>query len=139
MTTPDPDATRQAADRLSISMQGLREEIVGLRSYGERNRRLIWGLLVSLALDLILSIVVAVVAVQAAETSSAASQNRQMQISSCEAGNQARMVSTQLWNYVLDLSERNIQTPEQRQRIAEFRQYMTTSLAPRDCSVVGGR
>ena len=93
-------------------------------------------LVVSLALDVALSIVVAVFAVQASEASSLANQNRQAQRTTCEAGNQARAVSIQLWNYVLDATKddpRN-QTPERKALIAKFRTYMESAYAQRDCN-----
>lgn len=125
-----------AADRLQDSMTDLRAEITTLRTYGQRNRRYILGLVVSLALDLALSIVVAVFAVQANEASSLANQNRQAQRTACEAGNQARGVSVQLWNYVLDATSREPQneTPERKALIAKFRTYMESAYAQRDCS-----
>jgi len=140
MTDPSNDAdvarTFAAAERLQDSMTDLRAEITTLRRYGQHNRRYIWGLVVSLVLDLVLSIVVAVVAVQANEASSVANQSRQAQRTTCEAGNQARAVSVQLWNYVLDATKddpRN-QTPERKAQIAKFRTYMESAYAQRDCA-----
>lgn len=138
-STPDPRQTLAAAARLHDTMADLRDEIGALRTYGRHNRRYIWGLIVSLLLDLILSIVVAFFAVQATEASSLANQNRQTQRATCEAGNQARAVSRQLWNYVLDLSSKTPenQAPERKQRIEQFRQYMESAYAQRDCAADG--
>lgn len=125
-----------AAERLQGSMTELQSEIGTLRTYGQHNRRYIWGLIVSLALDVALSIVVAVVAVQANEASSLANQNQQAQRTTCEAGNQARAVSVQLWNYVLDATKddpRN-QSPDRRALIAKFRTYLESAYAQRDCN-----
>jgi len=140
MTEPcnDDDRARMfaAADRLQDSMTDLRADMSTLQAYGQHNRRYIWGLVVSLALDVALSIVVAVFAVQASEASSLANQNRQAQRTTCEAGNQARAVSIQLWNYVLDATKddpRN-QTPERKALIAKFRTYMESAYAQRDCN-----
>lgn len=140
MTEPcnEDDRARvfEAADRLQDSMADLRADVATLQTYGQHNRRYIWGLIVSLVADLALSIVVAVFAVQANEASSLANQNRQAQRTTCEAGNQARSVSVQLWNYVLDATAKEPQneTPERKALIAKFRTYMESAYAQRDCA-----
>jgi hypothetical protein len=125
-----------AAERLQDSMTDLRTDVSMLRTYGQHNRRYIWGLVVSLVLDLALSIVVAVFAVQASEASSVANQSRQAQRTTCEAANQARAVSVQLWSYVLDATskEPQNQTPERKAQVAQFRTYMESAYAQRDCA-----
>jgi hypothetical protein len=134
----DKQATLAAALRLNESMADLSTEMRALRDYGHRNRRYIWGLTISLILDLALSIVVAFVAVQANEASSLAAQNRTAQKTTCEASNQSRLVTTNLWNYVLDLSlkQPNL-TPEKQKQISDFRAYMTDAYAQRDCTQLG--
>jgi hypothetical protein len=134
-----PDDTLAAAARLEGSMRDLAAQLAALRHYGHRNRRMIWGLVVSIVLDVVLSVVVAVVAVQANNASSQAQQNRNAAITSCEAGNQARGVSVQLWTYVLDLSQKSPANaaPDKQKQIQDFRTYMTAAYAPRDCAQAG--
>ena len=135
--TPHQQRALIAATRLQESMEDLRTDLQAVRSYGERNRRFIWGLIVSIALDVALSIVVAVVAIAVSNTNDVAAQNRDAQIASCNAGNETRAVSRQLWNYVLDLSSQGNLTPEKRAQIDKFRAYMEAAYAPRDCSTLG--
>lgn len=120
-------------------MTDLGQDIKALHSYGHRNRRMIWGLVVSLVLDIALSIVVAVVAVKASETNSLAQQNRNAAVATCEAGNSVRAVSVQLWTYVLDLSQKvpSNTAPDRQKQINDFRNYMLAAYAPRDCTEAG--
>lgn len=120
-------------------MTDLGQDIKTLHSYGHRNRRMIWGLAVSLVLDIALSIVVAVVAVKASQTNSLAQQNRVASVATCVSGNQARAVSMQLWTYVLDISQKSPTTasPDKQKQIQDFRAYMLAAYAPRDCAQAG--
>lgn len=138
MTDPQ-HAALAAAARLNESVTDLRDEIHYLRSYGERNRHYIWGLAISLMLDVALSIVVIIVAVQANDANDRANANHQYQIDSCNQSNQARMVSANLWNYVLDAAAKSPenQTPDRKKQIADFRAYMESAYQQRDCSKVG--
>src|ERR1022692_2741148 len=67
----------EAARGLTETLRGtqeelaaMRRELAGMNTYGHRNRRLIAGLAASFALDLVLTIVVAVFAIQAHDASS---------------------------------------------------------------------
>lgn len=141
--TVDPEgAAIEAAERLEQSVVGLRNDIASLRTYGVHNRRLIWTLAASLALDVILTIAVSLLAFQAVSTSdkassasSLASRNAEAQAITCRAGNEAREAQVRLWNYVLDLStQNNNPTPRQIEQMKQFRQYITGVFAPRDCN-----
>jgi hypothetical protein len=142
MTDPLDQDVVVAAHRLEISVNKLRDEINNLRVYGQRSRRLIIGLAVSIVLDVLLSAAVGLLAIQAVSTSnraneanSLASRNAQNQLITCQAGNESRAAQVQLWNYVLDLAARNPnQSPDQVERLKQFRAYLTTALGPRDCT-----
>ncbi|MBB1153532.1 hypothetical protein [Amycolatopsis dendrobii] len=138
MTDPRNPAIA-AAERLQESVVDLKEEIRGLRSYGERNRHLIVGLAVSLVLDVLLTIGVIIAAVTANHAGDLAAANRQNQLDTCTSTNQTRQASRNLWNYVLDQAAKDAegQTPERRRQIAEFRTYMQSAYADRDCSKIG--
>jgi hypothetical protein len=130
------------ADELSANVNTLNASVVELTRYGRRNRFLIRWNIAGLALQLILLIAVALIAIQssnasedAKEATSASAQNRQNARATCESGNEARALQVQLWNYVLDLSSnRPNMTVGQRQQIAQFRLYLARTFAPRDCS-----
>lgn len=128
-----------AANRLDASMTELKAEIRDLHVYGRRNRHLIWGLAASLVFDLLLSVALFLTFILAGNAQDAAERNRQTQVASCESSNAARQVSANLWTYVLDTAakEPENQTDARRKQIADFREYMATSYAPRDCSKIG--
>lgn len=138
----DPIAT---ADRLERSVRGLTEEMAALRHRGRRNQHMIWGLVASLALDVILSVGFGFVAIQASsashrasEATSASAQNRLNALVSCQSSNEARRVSRQMWTYVLDIVSQNnpTPTPEEARQVRTFRAYLATIYADRDCSNV---
>lgn len=140
MTEPsEHKAAIFAADRLQGSVNGLKEEMAGLRSYGKRSRKIIWGLVASLILDVILSLVVVAVGIQVHEANTLAEANRNTQIATCESTNQSRQVAVNLWGYVLEAAAKNPenQTPERKKQVADFRAYMESAYAPRDCSQNG--
>lgn len=145
MTDPIHDSTIQAAASLERSMDSLGNQIHALTKYGRQSRRLIWSLAASLLLDLVLSVIVWVVAVQAnhasdlaAEATSVANQNHQAQVTTCVASNEARAATVQLWNYVLDLSTKNELGADKHKQIDDFRVYVNTTFAQRDCNTASG-
>lgn len=143
MTDPDRENVLAAASSLEHSMSDLGADIKSLREYGQRSRHWIWALAVSLTLDVVLSVFLGFVAVQAnhasnkaTDATSAAHVNRQTQVTTCEATNQARAVSTQLWTYVIGVvTANNTQlTAAQRAQLVMLRTHIRTAYAPRDCS-----
>jgi hypothetical protein len=144
-----PDRRSHLADAaadLNTSVADLTASVRDLAGYGRRNRRLIYWTAGGLLVDLILSVTLILVAVQAnnashraTEATSAAAQNRQNARVTCESGNQARLAQIQLWTYVLDVSAQSSPdpTPEQKKRIADFRAYISRVFTPRDCNNPG--
>lgn len=103
-----------------------------LNTYGRRSRHLIWITIVSLALDILLTVALTVVAIQAHDTSGAVAQsNRNL----CLSGNAARAQQVSLWDYILSLSQPSA-TPADRQRVVAFRAHLQQLFAPRDCAHV---
>lgn len=144
MSEPDRrEEVLRAAENLQGSMDALRGDVRHLNEYGQRSRHMIWGLWGSLALDVVLSVVLAVVAVQAHNASSKATHatsqsniNRQTQVTTCKSTNQARATAEQLWIYVIDQSEKvNPQLDAEGQRQLELlRARVKMAYAQRDCS-----
>lgn len=143
MSQPDEEATLAAAERLQNSMDGLSDEIRGLQTYGQRNRHYIWGLGVSLVLDIILSVAVAVIAVQAnsastqaSNASSQANRNQQTQQVTCKATNDAREANRNLWTYIINVTEQSNADapPAQKAQIEKLRDFVEQVFAARDCS-----
>ena len=142
MTETDP---LEAAARLERSMgeltsefqaerQAREEATTALRTYGERNRHLIWALAASIVFSLAMGAVAITASLQAKDATSQAKRNADNARITCETGNEGRKLQTQLWTYVLDLSAQNPElTAYQKKQIAAFRGYIATVYAPRDC------
>lgn len=139
MSQPEPNReTLDTAQGLTAAMGAVSEDIQRLTAYGRRNRRLIWGLVISIILDLALTVSVAIVAVQAHDANGAANQNRVSAIAACQSTNVARAQNQQLWDYLLAISQpRPGESAAQRARgekaLAEIRAKVATTFAPRDC------
>jgi uncharacterized membrane protein len=129
----DPVATARA---LTAALDGLSGDIKRLTDYGIRNRHLIWALIVSLILDLALTIVIALVAVQAHDANATALSAKAAQMALCEAGNTTRAQQRQLWFHLLTtprLPGSPPRTKAQQQQIDAFKAYISQTFAPRDC------
>lgn len=107
-----------------------------------RNRRLIWITIVSVALDILLTAAVTVVAVQAHDASSAAASARtaasavaQSDRNLCLSGNAARAQQVELWDYILSRAQ-PAATPAARERVSEFKAHLEAIFAPRNCAHV---
>lgn len=112
----------------------------------KRQTRVLKALAVSVLLDVLLSLGLGALAWRAQENANANRRNQKQLVNACQAGNEARRTEQQLWTYVLDLSSRNPQpsrTPAeqqaQQQQIAQFRQYLATVFAQRNCNTVTGK
>jgi hypothetical protein len=134
-------AALDAARNLTAALKDISADVRGLSSYGHRSRRMIWGIIVSLVLDLVLTVVVAVFAIQAHDANSyaraaravaavAQADNRDL----CEAGNAARAQQLGLWTYLLSLAP--APGPQQQALRVKFRAHLSQVFQPRDCGTL---
>lgn len=140
-----PDQMQEAivaAGRLATAMDVLSKKLESLQLFGKRNRTFIRILAVSVALDLLLSfgLIVSVdranaAAAAAKRASSAAAVSKEANFQTCVSSNAARLVQVQLWDYVLNLppSPDRAATPEQQAQVEQFRIYVHTAFAQREC------
>lgn len=125
----------EAAERLEAAMRELTDEVTTLRDYGRHNRQFIWGLIAAIVIALASTGFAVTASLQAKEATSQARRNAETAKITCETGNEGRRLQTQLWTYVLDLSEKSPNlTAYQKKQIAAFRGYIATVYAPRDCN-----
>ena len=134
---PDPVATAQG---LTGALEVMAAELGKLSAYTHRTRRMTWGLAISLALDLILTVAIAGLAYQAHDASDAAAVARNATVISCQQTNVARGQSLQLWDFLLNLSAASQpanETPAQKaageKLLATLRAKVSATFAPRDC------
>jgi hypothetical protein len=137
------DADALAAARgLTGALEGMTGQLAGLTAYGKRNRRMIWGLIISITLDLILTAFVAVTAIQAHDANNSAKTARAVAVAAaqnnrnlCESSNIARAQQVELWTYLFDLAGPP-KTAQGAKLTAEFKHHLQVVFAPRDCSHV---
>lgn len=127
----DPVTTARA---LTKSLDALSARLEALTSYGLHNRRMIRGLVVSLALDVVLTVVVTYVAFQAQHASDNATRARAQQVTACQSGNAARAVQIQLWDYILALPPTHTLTAAEIKQRADLKTYLHKVFVPRDCT-----
>jgi hypothetical protein len=101
------------------------------QAYERRTRRLTWGLLVSLILDVALTVVVSILSINAISQAQAVHQS---QLAACAVGNQARADQLKLWAFLLATTAGNPGTnPAQ---LAQFRVFIGKTFKPVDCARV---
>lgn len=116
----------KTAEGLTEALQVTSGELKALNKRLRRTRHIVWGLVVSLALDLLLTAGFAYVAVQANNT-------QQSNLALCESGNHSRAQQIEIWNYVLSLGKPP-RTAQQRKVVAEFEGHLHVIFAPRNCA-----
>jgi hypothetical protein len=130
-----------ALDQMSRRLEEVREDgearIAFLAAYGRRNRRLILATIGSLVLDITLTIILAVVAVQAHEASVAARHASASNLALCQSANVARHQQISLWDFVLNLPSSHRQTAQEKRNVVTFEAYLKKIYAPRDCAALG--
>lgn len=127
----DPVITAQELTGALTTLSGRLEDAT---RYGHRNRKMIWGLVVSIVLDVALTVTLTLVAVQAQNAGETADQARANQISVCRSTNVSRQQNLQLWEYVLSIPPAKPPTEEQKKQREAFRAYIHKVFAPRDCN-----
>lgn len=134
--TPDKDKYLASAQDLTSALTDLSERLGDTLAYGHRNRRMIWGLIISLALDLVLTAGLTISLIQSDRASNEARSVHRQQVVICESGNEGRALNVKLWTYVLSIPPPQSRTHEQEKRVAEFKVFLTKTFAPRDCGKV---
>jgi hypothetical protein len=118
------------------------EQLRGVQRSVRRGRQIIAGLAASLVLDVALTAVVSVTAVQAHDASTRAAATvgdlRAAQVAACQAGNQTRAQEVRLWVHLAAVSAPQPGlTPAQKARnaeeVAQLLAYIRSTFAPRDC------
>lgn len=107
----------------------------------KRRSRQILVLGISLTIDVILTVGFAFLSIQARDTAMDVQRSKDTIVNNCKVGNEFRATQAALWDHILNLqSISNDLTPEQQvqrdKTLAEFRKYLDTTFAPRDCSKI---
>jgi hypothetical protein len=127
MTTPDNELL-VAVQEMNKTAVGLRAEVAEQKTYGRRNRHLIWIVAISLALDLFASSVAIYGLIQANDAQNKANDATAR---TCRTSNASRKDITDLWGQVLPLLAKT-----DAERTLKIKDYISTAYAQRDCSKV---
>lgn len=115
------------------------QSIAVLIEGAKKQRRQIIILSVSLVLDVLLTLGLGLLFNQTHQNTMATQNNSATIVANCEVGNEFRRTEAALWEHVLSLQPvmTNL-TPEQQVRrdktVSDFKNYLATTFAPRDCS-----
>jgi hypothetical protein len=133
---PPKDPALLAAENLTTSLDVLSARLEETAQAGEINRRMIWGLVLSLLLSVVLTFALVGVAVETDEASDKADRTHDQQISACFSGNESRALNLELWTYLFNLPPTEPRTAAQTRQINEFRDYISQVFKPRDCTKI---
>jgi hypothetical protein len=145
VTEPAPDREAlETAQALTEALTGTREQVAALTAAVRRSRRHIVALAVSLLLDVALTVVVAIFAVQAHSASDRATradvsvtQLHASQVAGCQAGNQQRAEQIGLWEHIYSLAKSGKKlTAAQRRADNALIAYIRKTFAAKNCAVL---
>ena len=162
MTSPPQPDRGEAADTarlLTAALDGLSERLdavnenseerdKALTAYGRVNRHRIWISYLAIAADVILTVVVALFAVQSGDAdthantanarataaAAATSAEHAALISSCDESNQERAQELAIWEYLFNASKPT--SAHQAAQIASFMKIVDAAFAPKNCAQV---
>ena len=126
-----------SAQELTGALTKMTTELAKANAYARRTRRRLWFTIVSVVLDVALTVIVAVLAVQGNHSSHAAESAQVASRNLCLAGNTARREQEDIWLYFLGLVGPG-KTPAAVHAEALLRGKLHQDLAPRDCTALGG-
>jgi hypothetical protein len=145
LTTPTPpDGAMAAARGLTGALDGMSARLDAVRAdseerdaaileYGRTNRRMIRWLIISVTLDVALTVIVGFLGIQARDNAVALQKTAASNLALCEASNVARHQQIDLWDFLLSLGKQP-QTAAQRKTVTEFKAHLTAIYQPRDCA-----
>lgn len=129
-----PDGALNAAmlgrlEQLGQTLDKVAARIETVAGRERRTRHLAWWMIVSFALDIILTVVVTILTISAISQSSA---GHRAQLAACAISNQTRAEQITLWHYVVELSSQN--PDSNKAQLARFEAFVRATFAPVDCA-----
>lgn len=120
---------------LNRTMGELHAKVRELKTASDHNRRMIWSIAIPLLLDLVLSVALGIVAVEAFAATSAAAEVKRSARITCLATNETHKVDLALWTYVLRTASQAEPplTAQQKRQIKDFQSYVNREFAQQDC------
>lgn len=124
---------RNAELEKKLEVNPIDEQIATLTAADSRRRGQVRLLAISLVLDLLLTIGFGFVTVRTNRLANQAENNRDSILRNCITANESRANNKKLWDYLFVQTASNPRTPQQAEAIAEFRDFVNETFAPRDC------
>jgi hypothetical protein len=125
------DPVMSRLETLSGTLDNVAARLQSVAGRERVTRRLAVGLVASLILDVILTVVVTLLSLSAVREGATLHAS---QLAACAVGNQARAEQVQLWSYVIQLSA---QGPHGNQaELRQFKAYIDRTFAPVACARV---
>jgi hypothetical protein len=125
-------------DRLREAVTASEERDQAIARYGHRTRLMTWLTVIGWALDVALTVVIAVVAVSAHDASTAASENRVSSLASCGQSNATRAAEIRLWDHIAALSITKKTPPKALAADENLLAYIRATFRPLDCARLYG-
>lgn len=130
----------QTAADLTTALKGMTDQLADVKKTVRRGKLIAIGIIAGLTLDVALTVVVSITAVEASDAGARANatvaQLHSTQVSACESGNQTRAQEIALWTHLADLSITAKTTPAQRKADDSLLAYIRKTFAPKDCQAV---
>jgi hypothetical protein len=135
------DDPQKTARDLQRALEGMTEQLGQVKASLRRGKRVVAALVVSLILDVALTIGVSVAAIQANDASGKASatitQLHASNLSACRQGNVNRRQDIAIWNKLLgDLAPPAVRTPKVAAELAGINKLIQVKDTPHDCSLI---
>ena len=120
-------------EAISGTLENVSKRIEAVAERERRTRLLAVGMLGSFVLDIVLTVIVTVLSVNALSQASAV---HQAQLAACASSNQIRVEQIMLWNYVVQLSSHSPNSDPAA--LAKFEAFVKKTFKPVDCAKVYG-
>jgi hypothetical protein len=138
--SPDP-VERNDAYNAKLESIGL-DPLEGIRKHIARQKTMIKWIIISICADALLTGVAIVGVLRANEAAAQANHVASATHINCLAANEGRATETHLWNFILSFPPDTVgktpaQIEAQQTQIDQFKAYIATNLAPRDCDTIG--
>jgi hypothetical protein len=127
---PLPDPILAQLKELTDKLDEVASKLATVAGRERRTRQLAWALAGSFVLDIILTVVVAILTVSAIHQGSSVHQS---QLATCAISNQTRADERQLWSYLFELSGKGAADNPQAKK---FLVFVDKTFAPLNCSAL---
>ena len=116
-----------------ITEHPIEQTVQALEKTARQNRRRIMILMISVILDIVLTISVTILAYHTSKISHLAQTNRAAVVANCETSNEGRKDNKDLWDFAFPLPTDQAQTAEQAANLKSFRAKVNETFAQRNC------